>query len=60
MTKMYQQNLDCRTEFIKIGISEHGTVPSDKHMKDKPIKDNVVATMKVGFSFTIGYYKLAK
>ena len=48
MTKMYQ-NLDCRTELIKIGISEHGTVPSDKHIKDKPIKDNVVATMKVRF-----------
>ena len=29
LTKIYQQNLDRRTESIEIGICEHGTLSSD-------------------------------
>ena len=43
LTKIYQQNLDCRMEFMEIGISEHGTFFSDS------IKNRVITTMKDGF-----------
>ena len=29
LTKIYQHNLNCRTESTEIGISEHGTLSSD-------------------------------
>ena len=48
LTKIYQQNLDCRMESIEIGISEHG------------IKNKVIATTKDGFYFIIGYNKQVK
>ena len=51
---MYQQNLDCRTKLIELGISEHGTITSDS------IKKKLITTKKGGFSFTIGYNKKAK
>ena len=54
LTKIYQQNLDCRTELIKTGIFEHGTFSSDF------IQKNVITTMKGGFSFTIGHDKQVK
>ena len=54
LTKIYQQNLDCRTELIEICNSEHGTFPSDS------IENKVIATMKGGFYFTIGYNEQVK
>ena len=41
LTKIYQQNLDCRTESIEIGISEHETFSSDS------IENRVITTMKI-------------
>ena len=49
LAKIHQQNLDCRTESIEIGISEHRTLSSGS------IEKTVIATMKGGFCFTIGY-----
>ena len=44
LTKIYQQNLDCWTESIETGISEHGTFSPDS------IENKVVITiMKGGF-----------
>ena len=54
LTKIYQQNLDYRTESIVTGISEHGTFSSDF------IKNKVITTMRGGFYFMIGYYKQVK
>ena len=54
LTKIYQQNLDCRTELIEIGISEHGRFSSDS------IENKVITNMKGGFYFTIGYDKPVK
>ena len=54
LTMIYQQNLDCWTELIEIGISEHGTFSSDS------IENKVIATMKGGFCFTMGYNKQVK
>ena len=51
---IYQQNLDCRTESMEIGISERGTFSSDS------IENNVIITMKGGFYFTMGYNKQVK
>ena len=51
---IYQQNLDCRTESIEIGISWHGTFSSHS------IKIKVITTIKVGFYFRIGYNKQEK
>ena len=51
---MYQQNLDCWTEAIEIGISGHGIFSSDS------IENKVITTMKGGFYFTIGYKKQIK
>ena len=55
LTKIYQQNLDCRTESIEIGIFEHGTFLSDSVEKQKEI-----TTMKGGFYFTTGHKKQVK
>ena len=34
LTKIYQQNLDCRTELIEIDISEHGLIsPQSEYLK---------------------------
>ena len=41
LTKIYQQNLDFRTESIEIGISEHETFSSDS------IENRVITTMKI-------------
>ena len=49
LTKVHQQNLDCRTELIEIGISEHETLSSDS------IEHKVMTTKKGGFYFTTGY-----
>ena len=46
LTKIYQQNFDCRTESIEIGIFEHGTFSSNS------IENKVITTMKGGFYFT--------
>ena len=54
LAKIYQQNLNCRRESIKIGISEHGTLSSDS------IEKKVITTKKGGFYFTIGYNKQVK
>ena len=54
LTKIYQPNLDCRTESINISISEHGRFSSDS------IENKVITTMKGGFYFTIGYNKQVK
>ena len=54
LTKIYQQNLNCRTELIEIGISEHGKLSSDS------IEKKVITTKKSGFYFTIGYNKQVK
>ena len=54
LTKIYQQNFDCRTELIKIGISEHGTFSSNS------FENKVITTMKGGFYFTLGYDKPVK
>ena len=54
LAKIYQQNLDCRTESIDIGISEHRTLSSGS------IEKEVITTMKGGFCFTIGYDKQVK
>ena len=54
LTKIYQQNLDCRTESIETDISEHGTSSSDS------IEKKVITTKKGGFYFTIGYSKQGK
>ena len=44
LTKIYQQNLDCWTESIETGISEHGTFLTYS------IENKVVITiMKGGF-----------
>ena len=45
LAKIYQQNLYCRRESIKIGISEHGTLSSDS------IEKKVITTKKGGFYF---------
>ena len=54
LAKIYQQNLDCRTESIEIGISEHRTLSSGS------IEKKVITTMKGEFCFTIGYDKQVK
>ena len=54
LTKIYQQNLDSRTESIEICISEHRTFSSDS------IKNRLNTTMKNGFYFTMGYNKSIK
>ena len=54
LAKIYQQNLDCWTESIEIGISEHRTLSSGS------IEKKVITTMKGGFYFTIGYDKQVK
>ena len=54
LTKIYQENLDCRTELIEICISKHGTFSSD------PIEKEVIETKKRGFYFTIEYNKQVK
>ena len=54
LAKIYQQKLDCRTESIEIGISEHRTLSSGSIEKKKS------ATMKGGFCFTIAYDKQVK
>ena len=40
LAKIYQQNLDCRTESIEIGISEHRTLSSGS------IEKKLITTMK--------------
>ena len=54
LTKIYQEKLECWTESIEIGISEHGTFSSDS------IENKVIATMKGGFYFTIAYNKCVR
>ena len=54
LAKIYQQNLDCWTKSIKIGISEHRTLSSGS------IEKKAITTMKGGFYFTIGYDKQVK
>ena len=54
LTKIYQQNLDCRMESIEICIFEHGTFSSD------PVENKVITTMKGGFYFTMGYIRQVK
>ena len=54
LTKICQQNLDCRTELIEIGISKHGTLSSDS------IEKKLITNKKEGFYFTIGYNKQVK
>ena len=54
LTKIYQWNVDCRTEWIEIGISEHEALTSDS------IEKKVIATKKCGFYFIIGYNKQVK
>ena len=54
LTKIYQQNFDCWTESIEIGISEHGTFSSNS------IENKVITTMKGGFYLTLGYDKPVK
>ena len=54
LTKIYQQNLDCRTESIEIGIYEHGTLSSDS------MKQKVITTKKSGLYLTIRYNKQEK
>ena len=54
LAKVYQQNLDCRTGPIEIGISKHRTLSSGS------IEKKVITTMKGGFYFTIGYDKQVK
>ena len=54
LAKIYQQNLDCRTESIEIGLSEHRTLSSGS------IKKKVITTIKGGFCFTVGYDKQLK
>ena len=54
LTKICQQNFDCRTESIEIGISEHGTFSSNS------IENKVITTKKGGFYFTLGYDKPVK
>ena len=54
LTKICQQNLDCRTELIEIGISKHGTLSSDS------IEKKLITNKKEGFYFTIGYNKQGK
>ena len=54
LTKIYQQNFDCRTESIEIGISGHGTFSSNS------IENKVITTMKGGFYFKLGYDKPVK
>ena len=44
LTKIYQQNFDCRTESIE--IFEHGTFSSNS------IENKVITTKKGGFYFT--------
>ena len=51
LAKIYQQNLDFRTESIEIGISEHRTLSSGS------VEKKVFTTMKGRFCFTIGYDK---
>ena len=48
LTKICQQNLDCRTE------SKHGTLSSDS------IEKKLITNKKEGFYFTIGYNKQVK
>ena len=52
LTKIYQQNLDCRTESTE--IFEHGTYSSDS------IKNKIIKTMKGRFYFTIGHIIIKK
>ena len=54
LTKVYQENLDCRTESWEIGISEHETLSSDS------IEEKVITTKNSGFYFIIGYNKKVK
>ena len=54
LTKIYQQKLNCRTESIKTGISEHRIFSADS------IENKVITTMKGGFYFTIAYNKQVK
>ena len=54
LAKIYQQNLDCRTESIEIGISEHRILSSGS------IEKTVITTVNGGFYFTIGYDKQVK
>ena len=44
LTKIYQQNVDCRTESTEIGISEHGTSFSDS------FENKAITTMKGDFN----------
>ena len=54
LTKIYQQNFDCRMELIEIAISERGTFSSNS------IENKVISTMKGGFYFTLGYDRPVK
>ena len=54
LTKIYQQNFDCRTESIEVGISEHGIFSSNS------IGNKLIITMKGGVYFTLGYDKPVK
>ena len=54
LTKIYQWTVDCRTEWIEIGISEHEALTSDS------IEKKVITTKKSGFYFIIGYNKQVK
>ena len=54
LMKIYQQNVACPTEFIEIGISEHGTLSSNF------IEKKVITTKKSRFYFSIGYNKQVK
>ena len=54
LINIYQQNLDCRTESIEIGISEHEFFSSDS------IKKKVIATKKGELYLTMGYNKQVK
>ena len=54
LTKIYQWNVDCRTEWIEICISEHEALTSDS------IEKKVITTKKSGFYFIIGYDKQVK
>ena len=54
LPKIYQENLNCRTESIGTGISEYGTFSSDSFEK------KIIATIEGGFDFIIGHDKQVK
>ena len=54
LTEIHQQNLDCRTESIEIGIAEHETLSSDS------IEKKVINTKKSKSYFTVEYNKQVK